>query len=144
MRMTRPHVPIAMRHAVRDRAGNLCEYCRSRADCATESFNVEHIVPVVAGGKTTAENLAWSCGGCNSRKGTATHQPHALTGEVLPLFHPRKDRRAEHFEWSGDRLLILPKSHIASVTMHRLALNRVELINLRRLMVAGGIHPPSD
>lgn len=142
--MSKPHVPTALRQAVRDRAANLCEYCRSRGDCDSGSFNVEHIIPAVEGGPTIAENLAWACDGCNSRKGIATTHKDVATGNVFPLFHPRNSAWNEHFEWSDDGLLILPKTRIGVVTVQRLALNRPELINLRRLMVAGGIHPPHD
>jgi 5-methylcytosine-specific restriction endonuclease McrA len=55
-----------LRAAVIARANGCCEYCRSQARFATQSFLVEHIIPRTADGATTEANLALSCQGCNN------------------------------------------------------------------------------
>lgn len=62
------YVPAKLRVLVAQRANFVCEYCKSQEDFSADPFSVEHIKPVVLGGKTIAENLAYSCQGCNSHK----------------------------------------------------------------------------
>jgi len=50
------------------RARGCCEYCRSQACFAIQSFSVEHIIPKSQGGKSTLDNLALACQGCNNHK----------------------------------------------------------------------------
>ncbi len=45
-------VPESIRRVVAARGRGYCEYCRSPAKFATESFTVEHIKPRKAGGET--------------------------------------------------------------------------------------------
>ena len=65
-------------------------------------------------------------------------------GELVPLFHPRKDLWEEHFTWSDDALLLLPKTAIARATTARLQLNRPGVINVRRGLIALGEHPLTE
>jgi 5-methylcytosine-specific restriction endonuclease McrA len=48
---------------VRERAGHICEYCKSQADFSSQPFAIEHIFPFVLGGKTVLSNLAFACQG---------------------------------------------------------------------------------
>jgi 5-methylcytosine-specific restriction enzyme A len=43
-----------------------CSYCRRRF--APEDLTMDHIVPVVRGGRSTRSNLAPACKACNSKK----------------------------------------------------------------------------
>lgn len=56
------------RRIVTSRAYGQCEYCCCPLDFSPESFDLEHIVPLVKGGSNELGNLALSCGGCNARK----------------------------------------------------------------------------
>jgi hypothetical protein len=87
---------------VQARAGDLCEYCRSQARFATQSFAVEHVQPRDLGGETVLDNLAWACAGCNGHKHTAVEGVDPDTGVRVGLFHPRRHRWADHFAWSAD------------------------------------------
>jgi 5-methylcytosine-specific restriction endonuclease McrA len=87
-----PEVRVTARQkaAVARRARGLCEYCRSPTDYSPQAFSVEHILPRAAGGPTRVDNLALACQGCNNHKFTKTEAPDPTTGEMVPLFHPRR------------------------------------------------------
>lgn len=100
----REYITIANRKLVVERARHLCEYCKSYQKYATQSFNIEHIMPIVLGGSSDIENLALACGGCNGHKHTKTTGIDPITNFDVDLFHPRNDNWNEHLEWSADNL----------------------------------------
>jgi len=92
----------ASRALVRHHARNRCEYCQlHQDDSPLAALHVEHIVPRKHGGADDSENLALACIGCNLRKGPNLTGIDPLTGEVTEIFHPRRHRWDDHFEWSG-------------------------------------------
>ncbi|MCX6054250.1 MAG: HNH endonuclease [Chloroflexi bacterium] len=130
------------RTRVAERAKNCCEYCLSQEQYSSDSFSVEHIVPLIKGGKNTLDNLAFACQGCNNRKYTST-EAYDLVGQVtVLLFHPRLHKWEDHFSWSDDGVLILGLTPIGRATVDKLQLNRVGLINLRHILFDAGEHPP--
>jgi HNH endonuclease len=131
-----------IRTLVSKRAFWCCEYCKSPDFCSPSPFNVEHIESTVQGGTDTIDNLAWSCGGCNGHKGIAQESTDPESEEVVPLYHPRRDRWEEHFSWSADGLTIQPQTATGRVTVARLQLNRDEVLALRHLLILGKQHPP--
>ncbi|MGH9938387.1 MAG: HNH endonuclease [Blastocatellia bacterium] len=66
--MARPRIPQKLERLVRERAQGYCEYCLCRESYATERFSLEHIIPLVAGGRSIESNLALACQGCNGAK----------------------------------------------------------------------------
>ena len=58
---------------------------------------VDHIVAEKHGGLTEEGNLALSCVLCNQHKGTDLASLDPEDGRLTPLFHPRRDRWADHF-----------------------------------------------
>jgi HNH endonuclease len=132
------------RQTVRARAHGLCEYCQSPDRYAPDPFSIDHIQPQSRGGSHRVTNLAYACAGCNGRKHTATTAPDPATGEVVPLYHPRRDRWSDHFAWSADSTEILGLTAVGRATITRLELNRPRLTNLRHLLQAIGAHPPSE
>src|SRR3954451_3020623 len=94
------------RALVRSRAPGGCEYCQSQERFATESFSLEHIVPLGAGGADDLENLALACQGCNNHKYVKTEGVDPVTGTAVALFHPRLHRWRDHFIWSHDFTLV--------------------------------------
>ncbi|MEP0982691.1 HNH endonuclease signature motif containing protein [Leptolyngbya sp. FACHB-17] len=62
-------IPASLRRFVIQRADNRCEYCRISQVGQAATFHIDHIVPVVAGGETIADNLALACVSCSLRKG---------------------------------------------------------------------------
>src|SRR5207253_9883496 len=97
----------SLRELIAKRAQERCEYCRSPAAFAHQSFSLEHIRPRSRKGKRTATNLALSCQGCNNHKYNRTKAPDPVSGASLPLFHPRRHRWADHFAWSEGATRIL-------------------------------------
>ena len=132
----------AQRARVLERAKGCCEYCLSQEQYSPDSFAVEHIIPLSRGGANTLENLAFACQGCNNRKYTNTEAVDPVTQAIVPLFHPRQNRWCDHFAWSDDYSLILGLTPIGRATVEKLRLNRAGLVNLRRILVEAGEHPP--
>jgi 5-methylcytosine-specific restriction enzyme A len=50
----------------RRRASGICHYCGERF--SPESLTMDHVVPLVRGGRSTKGNVAPSCKRCNSEK----------------------------------------------------------------------------
>ncbi|MCP4660505.1 MAG: HNH endonuclease [bacterium] len=133
---------LSPRRVVAERAAWCCEYCRSQARFCPDPFVVEHVVPRSGGGSDELSNLAFACQGCNGHKYTSVEATDPLDGGVVALFHPRRDDWAEHFTWSLDCLRVVGVTPRGRATVEKLRLNRVELINLRRVLRAQREHPP--
>lgn len=125
-----------------ERAKQCCEYCWSQARFSTQSFAIEHIQPISRGGKTSLENLALACPGCNSYKSDKIEGYDPINKQVVPLYHPRQDKWQEHFQWSNDFSLMIGITPIGRVTVHNLQLNRNGIVNLRKVLYEMGLHPP--
>lgn len=128
---------------VKKRAKYCCEYCCSQEAYSPDAFSVEHIVPLVKDGTNLSENLANACQGCNNRKFVHTEAVDPLTGELVPLYHPRQHDWAEHFAWNADYTKLLPLTATGRATVEKLDLNRKGVVNLRRLLHEKGLHPPA-
>ena len=132
--MTR--IPAKLRRMVRERAGGRCEYCLAPEKLSFQTHQMEHIVAEKHGGATSAENLALACIGCNQCKGADISSIDPMTGELTPLFHPRRDKWREHFELRG--LFILPKTAVGRVIVRLLQFNAPERIIEREWFEAAG------
>ncbi len=99
------NVPPALRRLVVVRAGDRCEYCQLPQVGQEATFHVDHVVPVVQGGPTAAENLALACVSCSLRKGSLQSAEDPDTGEVVSIFSPRGHVWPNHSLWQGVRLL---------------------------------------
>ncbi len=131
-----------VKRAVTERAGACCEYCFSQLRFSPDPFSVEHIIPVARGGSNDDSNLALSCQGCNNRKYTDTAAIDPVTGETVALYHPRQHIWGEHFCWNDDFTHLIGLSPTGRATIARLHLNREGVVNLRRLLLLIGAHPP--
>ena len=63
-RVERGKVTLRVRNAVFERDNHRCKYCGR-----TDDLEVDHIIPIAKGGKTTMDNLQTLCHDCNKRKG---------------------------------------------------------------------------
>lgn len=140
--MPEPRLGAEVRQFVFDRAYGCCEYCRSQAAYATQTFAVEHIVPRARGGTSEPSNLALACQGCNNHKYDKVSARDPLSGDTVPLYHPRRDNWNEHFAWSDDYSLLVGLTPTGRATVATLQLNREGVINLRGLLLLIGLHPP--
>ncbi len=129
---------------VKERAGYVCEYCRSQSGFSSQPFAIEHIAPFIAGGKTILSNLAFACQGCNGHKFTHTTGHDPITREKVSLYHPRQQKWNEHFTWNEDFTLIIGKTPTGRATVELLQLNREGCINLRKALFVYGKHPPNQ
>lgn len=131
----------SVREIVRRRADGRCEYCRlHEADQPLLSFHVEHIVAKKHRGSDGLDNLAWACLECNLGKSSNLSGRDAITGRVVVLFNPRRQRWSRHFEWAGARLVGL--TACGRTTVDVLNINAPHRIALRRLLIRGGVFPP--
>jgi 5-methylcytosine-specific restriction endonuclease McrA len=96
-------------------------------------FEVDHVVPSSRGGLTTFENLAYACPHCNDRKWAHVEFEDPETGQIVPLFHPRKDSWQDHFRWSSHTdLEVIGTTASGRATVACLQLNHPELTSIRR------------
>ena len=142
--MPKTHVRAEQRQLVAERARGRCEYCQSPAAFATQSFSVEHILPVSRGGETTPGNLALACPGCNSHKYTKIEAPDPIDGAPTPLYHPRRQRWKEHFGWDEGFIRVIGLTPTGRATVNALQMNRPGVMNMRQILFVSGLHPPAD
>lgn len=142
--MPESRVTAQQKKAVAERANGCCEYCRSQVRFAIQPFSIEHIIPRSAGGETVLDNLALSCQGCNNHKYNKTEGYDPVSGDTVPLYHPRKQRWSHHFAWNDDFTLIIGLTPTGRSTVEALQLSREGVVNLRRVLYAMGEHPPVE
>jgi 5-methylcytosine-specific restriction endonuclease McrA len=92
---------------VRERAGNVCEYCRLPKAQHLALFEIEHIIPKQHGGPTSISNLAYACIHCNRHKGPNLSGIDWVMSrtKIIRLFHPRRHKWGWHFRWEGPVLV---------------------------------------
>lgn len=134
-------IPDRLRQQVIARAGARCEYCLAPLAIVVE-MEIDHIVPESAGGPTELDNLCVTCVGCNGFKLAFQVAEDPQTGEMAPLFNPRRQVWRDHFTWSDDGTEMIGLTPIGRATIVRLRMNRQPLREARRLWVQAGWHPP--
>jgi hypothetical protein len=137
--MAQKYVPAALRRLVRERAHDCCEYCLMPERLTLAPHWVDHIVAEKHGGRTEAINLALSCVLCNQHKGTDLTSIDPETGEITPLFNPRRDQWSAHFRLNGAH--IEPLTPTGRVTVRLLQLNHPNRIEERELLLRLGAIP---
>lgn len=140
--MPNPASPSSRRQAVSDRAHGCCEYCLSQEAYSPDPFSVEHIIPRSADGTEEMDNLAFSCQACNNHKYTRVTARDPMTGASALLYNPRRHLWREHFAWSLDKSFVIGLTPTGRATIERLRINRVNVVNLRRILYVFGKHPP--
>src|SRR5436190_12209796 len=135
-KMSRTWVPTDVRRLVRQRAHRRCEYCLSPEELSFVFHQVDHIVSEKHEGLTVESNLALCCIACNQFKGTDLSSLDPLTGEITPLFNPRKHSWPDHFRLAGRR--IEPLSPIGRTTARLLHFNDPERLTERELFILAG------
>lgn len=115
--------------SVRLRAYNCCEYCLLQQEHCELTHHCEHIVPKKHNGSSDLANLALACHRCNLHKGPNLTGIDPVSGEVVLLFHPRKDSWPEHFMMHGAQIEGI--SAVGRATVHVLAMNDIRRIELR-------------
>ena len=137
----RPRISTAVRRQITELDGQRCAYCRSPMAVGIPMV-VEHIIPLVANGPSTINNLCLACYRCNEFKGPRTEAPDPHDGQIRPLFHPRQQQWREHFAWSENGGTILGLTPYGRATMEVLRLNNDWIVQARRIWMQVGLHPP--
>jgi hypothetical protein len=126
-----------VRDFVRRRADQRCEYCHlPQAAVPFSPFHVEHITARQHGGDDNLSNLALACDRCNLHKGPNLSGIDPDSGEVVVLFHPRRDSWNGHFRWNGAEIVGLTPSGRA--TVQTLQMNAKRRVQLRAKLQATG------
>ena len=133
------YIPEPLRRLVYDRANGHCEYCLLAARYAYFPYEIDHIIAEKHGGQTDADNLCLSCFECNRYKGSDLASYDQETGEIVRLFHPRRDQWAEHFRIEGEYLM--PLTPVGRVTVKLLQFNKHERLTERAQLLASGNYP---
>lgn len=127
----------ALIELIRERAGNVCEYCRLPQAASPLRFVIDHVIARQHQGSDASENLALCCGRCNRHKGPNISGIDLDTGQMTRLFHPRQDRWSEHFKWEDVTLVGL--TPIGRATVAVLAINQPAQLVVRRTLRQQGI-----
>ena len=135
--MSLTYIPAELRRLVRERARERCEYCLIPESAVFAPHEIDHVVAEKHGGATEASNLAFSCVLCNKRKGSDLTSIDPTTGDIVPLFHPRQNRWAEHFQIVEGR--VEPLTSTGRVTVRLLQLNYPDRIEERELLLTAGL-----
>ncbi len=127
------------RQQLSQRARQRCEYCLLHEDHSIKKHEPDHIIPQKHGGKDSNDNLAWACFQCNRFKGSEVAAFDQETGELTPLFNPRRQSWQDHFAIEAG--LILPQTPIGRVTILVLQLNRPGRVKVRAKLTEVGLYP---
>lgn len=120
----------ATRAAVRERAGQCCEYCQRRQiNSPLIPLQIEHIIPRKHGGSDDLDNLALACAECNLHKGSNLTGIDPETNQIEPLYHPRREPWSAHFRWDG--VCIVGLTPTGRTTVRVLDLNSSERRRVR-------------
>ena len=123
------------------RAAHRCEYCRAPERVFNFPFEVEHIHPRALGGDDAPENLALACESCNLYKSDAIDDQDAITGDRVPLFHPREQHWIDHFQFNAETAEIEGRTATGRATVARLKLNSAFQIRARQHWMRLGLYP---
>ena len=128
------------RQQIRERAQDRCEYCELPQACTTLPHEVDHIRAQKHHGPTTLENTCWACASCNAAKGPNASGYDGVTGRLVRLFNPRRDRWQEHFAWRGP--VLVGKTPRGRATIDVLSINDADRIEHRHRLIELGEFPP--
>ncbi|MEO0377726.1 MAG: HNH endonuclease signature motif containing protein [Cyanobacteria bacterium P01_A01_bin.17] len=133
-------IPASLRRLVIQRAENRCEYCGLSQLGQAATFHIDHVIPVVAGGLTAAENLALACVAYSLYKGAKQVVEDPKTGRTVAIFNPRQQVWADHFYW--DNAEVVGVTSIGRATISTLKLNRALILAIRVEEELLNRHPP--
>lgn len=97
--MRRDALSRALRTRVAEQGLHRCGYCQTQELIVGMPMEIEHIIPLAAGGTSEEDNLRLACPRCNLHKADRTHVLDPLTKELVPLYDPRRQVWEKHFSW---------------------------------------------
>jgi hypothetical protein len=102
-------------------------------------FQIDHVIAAQHRGKSEFNNLALTCLGCNKRKGPNAAGFDELSGKLVPLFNPRRQKWARHFRRKGP--VLVGRTQIGRATISVLGINRPEYVAFRAELADEGLFP---
>lgn len=140
--MSTTYIPVALKREVVKRAANHYEYCRLNQDDQFFTFEIDHIIAEKHGGLTQLDNLCLACADCNACKGSdVASVDWESGGNIIPLYHPRRDSWSEHFEIdlnTGKIIGITPKGRVNIILLR---INADDRIVDRKLLINNQRYP---
>jgi hypothetical protein len=131
---------VDLERLVTQRARHCCEYCGMPQEFDEITFEIDHVIPRKHGGLTVADNLALACFFCNNRKGPNLSGIDPVSGDVVQLFNPRRQRWDRHFRWVDYRVVGRTKGGRATIVV--LEMNLPSRVELREVLSRAGLFPP--
>src|SRR4051812_39900236 len=120
----------ATRGHIRRRAGNRCEYCGLlQEDSPLAALHVEHIIPRNTAVGTMRTISPWPASTAIFHKGSNLTGIDPDSGQIVVIFHPRRDVWDDHFEWRGIHLY--GKTAPGRATIRVLIMNSEDQLALR-------------
>jgi len=136
-------IPAALRDLVAERDKHRCAYCLTTEENCGLRMHLDHVIPEVAGGLTTLNNVCLACFSCNVYKGAQQTAVDPLTAETVSLFHPLRQEWNEHFAWDESKARILGLTPCGRATVAALQMNNPTVVRARHRWVSAGWHPPN-
>lgn len=127
--------------ALAEHAGERCEYCRAPEQVFNFAFEVEHILPRAVGGGDASDNLALACESCNLYKSDAVTGYNAVEARDIALFHPRRNRWEDHFQFDAETGEVRGLTPTGRGTAARLRFNSPFQLRARRQWARLGLYP---
>jgi hypothetical protein len=121
------------------RANDRCEYCLVPQSARRLTFNLDHVIATQHQPNDDPNNLCFCCPKCNRKKGPDLSGIDPATQTIVPLFHPRQQVWAEHFQPNGP--LIVGTTPTGRATVSVLDLNHEERIRFRQSLMDEGLWP---
>lgn len=128
------YISEELRRRVAERAESRCEYCRLHVDNAYFSHELDHIYAEKHGGETVEANLCLACSDCNRYKSSDLCSLDPQTGDLVALYHPRRQTWNDHFRLV-DTGIIEPMSPCGRATARVLRFNEPETVADRRRLI---------
>lgn len=129
--MSKTYIPAPLRRLVEERSNFRCEYCLLPANVSFFPHEIDHVIAEKHQGKTTEDNLAYTCWRCNRQKGSDLGSFDPLTEKFCFLFNPRTQVWIEHFQF--DNTFILGLTPEGRTTVLLLQLNSDDRSKERRM-----------
>jgi HNH endonuclease len=132
-------IPTLLRQQVIDRAQSKCEYCYIHQDFSIYTHEIDHTIALKHGGLTIGRNLALACLSCNRHKGSDLTSLDPMSGDITPLFNPRKHQWTQHFRVQDGQILGL--TAMGRTTVFLLRFNLPQAVFSRQLLIAQNDYP---
>ncbi|BAY83845.1 HNH endonuclease [Calothrix parasitica NIES-267] len=138
------YIPETLKNKILNNDKRRCCYCLTSEVNSGIPMSYDHIKPISKGGKTNFNNLCLACRSCNEFKSDITEAVDPSTGEIVPIFNPRRQSWFDNFQWSPDSTKVEGLTAIGRATIVTLRINNPVIIVARRRWTISNWHPPID